>query len=839
MHELFFAATTASINEHTFARLDNGMLRRRAQSPRRLSFTTTSFTDDPQRNRSVRVKDCFISDPELMEKESREEKLSKMAVTHTIMRKFAVAVTIGCAAWSLSFIIFGATASGKAWYSKLSAKHFSDAKGGVPVVTLAIPALVAGSVAVLFNVRSERQATNSAMRVSILNRSSVYQRIQRWKDGGGDVNFNRFSFHFIFIPLCVYFICNIHRHFYGNELSYNAKLTEASNAFAFVALIAMSYFLIPVARQSPILNLFHWDPASAVKLHIWSGRIIIVGVIVHGIMHMYRWAHVSGESVVGLLFPPAPCWTLQETDYQPTCADPDTECSCYFHFRNLTGLLGFVGLLVIAATTFNYVRRHHYRIFYMTHVMAAPTVLIMVILHWRRSVLYMAPSLLYYAATSAPILSERAVKSRDVGVKIVSVKYIASRDRHKARPCVSLTVAASDEATLSYEPGQYVKLLAPDISAISHPFTINRVPGKLHELRIIFRATGAFTHQLSHGLTSGSKLPTLRIDGFYGNTNRVDQVLKHDVAVMVAGGIGITPYLTLLREVASSMASHPPQQDGMDTTTKEVVLHWMCRDPDLVKYVKAQYFDSLRWNVPKASFCIRLIVHDTNSHSNTVVSSVDTEQAAQESQIAADTDGASVTPSRFASGTSASMMRNVLSFITVTSIAWVGLWATWELYVKETHDHEIVGRGWAVLAILLIALVISVLANAAARLVDKFQAQTFHHGLIENIEENEVEMATVEEGIAKQPLVGVSDNGKVHASTSLDAVTYQEKAGRPSVHELMKSLDGARCPGLFICGPKQLTQALREAASERCQMRIRHCIRGTPHIAVYEESFQM
>jgi ferredoxin-NADP reductase len=70
-------------------------------------------------------------------------------------------------------------------------------------------------------------------------------------------------------------------------------------------------------------------------------------------------------------------------------------------------------------------------------------------------------------------------------------------------------------------------------------------------------------------------------------------------------------------------------------------------------------------------------------------------------------------------------------------------------------------------------------------------------------------------------------------------VTYEEKGGRPTVHALLESLDGVRCPGLFVCGPKKLMQELRDAVDERCQIRIRHGISGTPHIAMYEESFEL
>ena len=78
----------------------------------------------------------------------------------------------------------------------------------------------------------------------------------------------------------------------------------------------------------------------------------------------------------------------------------------------------------------------------------------------------------------------------------------------------------------------------------------------------------------------------------------MNQVLKHNLAALVAGGMGITPYLSLLHEVGSVMSL---QQLPMQCPVmKEVILHWVCHNQALLdEYVKAQYFDPLYYNPSK------------------------------------------------------------------------------------------------------------------------------------------------------------------------------------------------------------------------------------------------
>jgi len=101
--------------------------------------------------------------------------------------------------------------------------------------------------------------------------------------------------------------------------------------------------------------------------------------------------------------------------------------------------------------------------------------------------------------------------------------------------------------SLDHRAGQFAFFCFEDHSPREwHPFTIANPPDA-DELRIAVKASGDFTSDLVSNVAEGFKV---RVDGPYGH-------LTHDAArgddqVWVAGGIGITPFLSL----ASSMAAN-------------------------------------------------------------------------------------------------------------------------------------------------------------------------------------------------------------------------------------------------------------------------------------------
>jgi Ferric reductase like transmembrane component/Ferric reductase NAD binding domain len=488
---------------------------------------------------------------------------------------------------------------------------------------------------------------------------------------------------FLVIPLTIYTAATIHRHLSGKEkMSLDDELMDVGNAFGMSATVALSVVLIPVSRHSPLLRMLSsWSPAHAIYLHHMAGRLVVIGGLIHGCMHTYRWTILQGHGFFEMIVPPRHCWTMtsnndddvrnlheghdsgQEAEH--AAADDDDENFCYEKFRNLTGALAGVALVVLAVTTtFSWIRRRFYTLFWSCHVLAAPLVYIMVILHYEKAILYVAGGVLYYLATSVPVWWEMTNKaslccnstSNNINmtvVPIVAVQRIptggGSSDGNggatdtaatATTSCVmSVTIQVDPMALERFRAGQYVRLVAPEISILAHPFTINLCPlslqhqqqhgpeantstttstneddvangggtGHHYYMQIIFRATGHFTKQLAQRLlvmnTNNATLqerplPVLQLDGFHGPSNRLrTALLEHDVVLIVAGGIGITPYLSLLHQlhqnlVASLLRAKDTHQ-RRQFRTKRVVFHWMCRDEALIDYIKREYFAPL------------------------------------------------------------------------------------------------------------------------------------------------------------------------------------------------------------------------------------------------------
>lgn len=725
----------------------------------------------------------------------------------TTTSKIAYVITIVSFLWIIVFICIGSTSFGKAWYGSLAIRFFDDAKAGVIVMNLIIPVLFSGTAASLFTTKSSYNGTSSIS----------WHR--RWNAGESD--FNSIFTLFILIPGTLLLLTTIHRNFYGRQLTLDDQIMDISNAFASVAMCSLAVFLIPVAKQSPILSLLQWTPAAAIRLHINTGRLLILASILHGAGHVYRWTNVAGEGFWSMILPPAPCWSLTSGDYTPECNDYNTDCTCYDHFRNLTGVAAVILMVVIAITSTNYVRRHYYRIFYMIHVLVAPSCLLLVIFHWNKSILYLAPSLLYYAATSAPVVIERS-RSK---TQIHSMQRIHDRGGRDARPCVALTINATERAVLSYASGQYVKVSAPMISHISHPFTINKVPGKPKQLRIIFRVTGNFTHQLAEQIQH-QRMP-LYIEGYFGTQLRLTQILQHDIVVIVAGGIGITSYLGVLGDLRHG------------DMTKEVILHWICREAELVDYVKREYFDLLLDRQNDVGIKIRLIVHKTGSSSGLSGCTYherptdDLEGNFLDEEVSQVLTGVPFEPSKFSVGMNSSFLINLPIFFTFGTISWVGLYGITYLYNANNAAKAILYRGWAALFIAAISIVVAALGNCATRYFD-----------LELLDSARVYLGFVWSRVNAADTtnsVEFTNSCRNETPTELSftaSTTYDERTGRASMHELLKGLDDARYPGLFLCGPSGLMKDLRHEAEEKCRIRIRQCLSETK-IAIYQEMFEL
>lgn len=114
---------------------------------------------------------------------------------------------------------------------------------------------------------------------------------------------------------------------------------------------------------------------------------------------------------------------------------------------------------------------------------------------------------------------------------------------------IRLQIVSDDRHLPAYLPGQFgfLTLASDQISNEEHPFTIASSPAQPDALEFIVRTTGDWTAQLKH-LQPRDRV---YIDGPYGLFSHL-RFSEAQEFIMIAGGIGITPMLSMLRYMADS-----------------------------------------------------------------------------------------------------------------------------------------------------------------------------------------------------------------------------------------------------------------------------------------------
>jgi predicted ferric reductase len=160
----------------------------------------------------------------------------------------------------------------------------------------------------------------------------------------------------------------------------------------------------------------------------------------------------------------------------------------------------------------------------------------------------------------------------------------------------SLVVDIPDRGFLERKPGQYATIRVKQADGWSepHPFTISCAPEEGSLLRFTIKKSGGFTSAVPR-LAPGTEI---RCAGPFGAFCK-DIESKNDI-VMIAGGVGITPFLSVLRHFRDIKAQNHIQLFWSNKTlgdafslnelagmTRELhlrVVHVLSREQDAAKY---------------------------------------------------------------------------------------------------------------------------------------------------------------------------------------------------------------------------------------------------------------
>lgn len=117
------------------------------------------------------------------------------------------------------------------------------------------------------------------------------------------------------------------------------------------------------------------------------------------------------------------------------------------------------------------------------------------------------------------------------------------------RGATSLRVKQRTDRTLRYAPGQFafIRITSKGLRAEEHPFTIASSPTNPEGLEFVIRGCGDWSNNVGK-VRPGDRIA---IDGPYGLFTHLRCGGQPEL-VMIAGGIGITPMLSMLRHIADT-----------------------------------------------------------------------------------------------------------------------------------------------------------------------------------------------------------------------------------------------------------------------------------------------
>ncbi|NXW37652.1 DUOX2 oxidase, partial [Phaetusa simplex] len=310
-------------------------------------------------------------------------------------------------------------------------------------------------------------------------------------------------------------------------------------------LLTMCRNLITVLRETFLNHYIPFD--AAVDFHRWVAMAALI----------FSVLHTAGHVVNVYIFSVMPLSVLSCL-FSSVFMDDGSQLPQKYYwwvFQTIPGMTGVL-LLVILAVMYVFATHHFRRVsfqgFWITHHLYV-LLYVLVIIHGsyaliqqpRFHIYFIIPALIY-SADKLLSLSRKKVE-----ISVVKAELLPSGVTH---------LRFQRPQDFDYKSGQWVRIACVALGTTEyHPFTLTSAP---HEdtLSLHIRAVGPWTTRLRElyspeSLALLGKLPELYLDGPFGEGHQ--EWNKFEVSVLVGGGIGVTPFASILKDLVfkSSISS--------------------------------------------------------------------------------------------------------------------------------------------------------------------------------------------------------------------------------------------------------------------------------------------
>ncbi|CDP08776.1 unnamed protein product [Coffea canephora] len=342
--------------------------------------------------------------------------------------------------------------------------------------------------------------------------------------GLGIVSWIELFFFAMFILLCLWYFSSFMHFWYekinmeamsrGDKL-WQAKLERFALVIGLAGNVCLTFLFFPVTRGSSILAFLGLTSEASIKYHIWLGHLSMTMFTAHGFSYLIYWAltHRLSEALK---------WD---------------EMWDQTYVNNIAGELCLLSGLVMWSTTFPSIRRRMFEVFYYTHNLYILFVIFYILHKGLFFICIMLPGMYLFVIDRFL----RFLQSRQK-VRLVSARVL---------PCETVELNFSKSRALNYTPTSTMFVNIPIISKLQwHPFTVTSNSHlEPDTLSVVIKCEGSWTKKLYDLISSPSSVDRLQasIEGPYGPPTT--HFLRHDMLVMASGGSGITPFISIIRDL--------------------------------------------------------------------------------------------------------------------------------------------------------------------------------------------------------------------------------------------------------------------------------------------------
>jgi predicted ferric reductase len=307
------------------------------------------------------------------------------------------------------------------------------------------------------------------------------------------------------------------------------------------------YLLLPIGRKSVLLEAVGVSWERAVKYHRWVGYYTVLIIVIHSILYLFIWIHGDGNPKYD------PEGKMIQQNIVPWyCSKNDCDEAQARQLRvNIYGFLTILFIGIMTVFSIPWIRRHKFEWFYYTHHLFI-FVFLFICLHYKGAIIYIIPGIAVYAVDKlmalVSYLKTAPAKTRMLSSTVVEISFEIRQD-------------------VTYEAGDYIFLNVPEVSFLEwHPFSLTSAPS-VDGNKVFFhlKDSGSWTKKVIMAAAKKDNATlNVRLDGFYGANDVHKQLQNKDGVVLVGGGIGVTPMISLALEMCQ-------------TNTIPVTLFWVVR----------------------------------------------------------------------------------------------------------------------------------------------------------------------------------------------------------------------------------------------------------------------